>query len=88
MMIHVLYGMALVCCFFAGLFFLRFWVKTRDRFFLLFMTAFWVLGLNWLGLLLTNARDEVRTYFYIARLVAFVMILSAIWEKNRPSAKA
>ena len=38
----------------AGLFFLRFWRETRDRLFAMFALAFWVLGVNWLGLALAR----------------------------------
>lgn len=65
-----------------GLFFWRSWRQTRDRFFALFALAFWALSLNWLGLFFTR-EDEVRTYFFVLRLVAFTLILLAIWDKNR-----
>ena len=69
-------------CFVAGLFFLRFFRKTRDRLFAIFATAFWLLGLNWLLLALT-AQDEVQPWYYVIRLLAFVLILFAIIDKNR-----
>lgn len=65
-----------------GLFFLRFWRRTQDRFFLFFALAFWILGLNWL-MLAIEKQEETRTVFYGLRLVAFALILWAIWEKNR-----
>ena len=67
----------------AGLFFLRFWRDTRDRFFALFAAAFWALAVNWTGLALTDPPDEARTAFYLVRLVAFVLIIAAIVDKNR-----
>ena len=69
-------------CFVAGLFFLRFWRKTRDRLFAIFATAFWLLGANWLALAFTE-ENEVNTLYYAVRLVAFVLILFAIVDKNR-----
>ena len=69
-------------CFVAGLFFLRFWRKTRDRLFAIFAIAFWLLGVNWLALAFTK-QDEVKTIYYAVRLVAFVLILYAIIDKNR-----
>ncbi len=66
-----------------GLFFLRFWRDTRDRFFLLFATAFWVLALNWVGLALTDPRDEARMLLYVIRLFAYLAVLAAIVDKNR-----
>jgi hypothetical protein len=66
----------------AGLFFLRFWRRTRDRLFLMFAAAFWLMAVNWAALAFTQA-DEIRTAFYVVRLVAFVLILVAIIDKNR-----
>jgi hypothetical protein len=68
----------------AGLFFLRFWRKTRDRLFLIFALAFWILALNRVPLLFVT-EDETRTYFYVVRLAAFLLILGAIVDKNRKS---
>jgi hypothetical protein len=79
-----LLGAIVVACGVAGLFFLRFWRRTRDRLFLIFAVAFWTLGGNWLALAFINA-DEVRTWLYAVRLAAFVLILLGIWDKNRPA---
>jgi hypothetical protein len=65
-----------------GLFFLRFWYKTRDRLFAFFAAAFWLLGANWL-LLAMARRDEPQTALYAIRLLSFGMILLGIWNKNR-----
>jgi hypothetical protein len=77
-------GAVVLACVVAGLFFLRFWRKTHERLFLYFAIAFWTLGVNWLALAFTN-QDEVRTALYVVRLLAFVLILYAILEKNRAS---
>jgi uncharacterized membrane protein YcjF (UPF0283 family) len=74
-------------CFVAGLFFLRFWRKTRDRLFAIFALAFWLLGVNWLALAFTQ-QDEVKTIYYAVRLLAFVLILYAIIDKNRASRRS
>jgi len=66
-----------------GLLFLRFWRDTRDRFFALFALAFWALTLNYVGLAVTDPPHEARTLFYLVRLVAFVLIIAAIVDKNR-----
>ena len=65
-----------------GLFFLRFWSRSRDRFFLYFAFAFWILGANWLCIAFAS-RDEPQTALYSLRLVAFGLIILGIWEKNR-----
>lgn len=77
-----LLGGVVMACGVAGLFFLRFWRKTRDRLFAVFAIAFWVLGLNWLALAFVN-QDEVRTALYVIRLLAFLLILLGILDKNR-----
>ena len=80
-------GGIVVLCGVAGLFFLRFWRRTRDRLFLIFAVAFWTLGANWLALAFIRA-DEVRTWLYAVRLAAFVLILIGIIDKNRPARKS
>lgn len=77
-----LLGAVVMACAAAGLFFLRFWRKTRDRLFLMFAIAFWMLGFNWFALALTE-QDEVRTVLYAVRAAAFLLILFAIIDKNR-----
>jgi uncharacterized membrane protein YeiB len=67
----------------AGLFFLRFWRETRDRLFLIFAVAFWILGLQRLALVLTREMLETQTGLYLIRLFAFLLILAAIVDKNR-----
>ncbi len=67
----------------AGLFFLRFWRETRDRLFLIFGIAFWILGVQRLALVLTRDMVETQTGLYLIRLFAFLLILGAIVDKNR-----
>ena len=81
---HIIIGALVVTSFLAGMYFLRFWKQTRDRFFLFFAVAFWVMAVNWTGLAFTDPANEVRPYFYALRLVAFLSIIAAIWDKNRP----
>ena len=66
-----------------GLFFLRSWRDTRDRFFLFFALAFAVEGLNRMALGLTDPAQEDEPYFYLVRLFSFLLILAAIVDKNR-----
>jgi hypothetical protein len=67
---------------FAGLFFLKFWKRTRDELFLAFTGAFWLLGLGQLLLTFSHIPLEERSWLYLLRLAAFVLILTAIWRKN------
>lgn len=66
----------------AGLFFLRYWRDTRDRLFAIFAVAFWVLAVMRIALSYVD-EDEIRTYLYWGRFLAFVLILGAILDKNR-----
>jgi hypothetical protein len=67
----------------AALFFLRFWRDTGDRLFAMFALAFLLLGFTRLGLALSPEELEGHTHWYWARLVAFLLILVAIVDKNR-----
>ncbi len=69
----------LVC----GLFFLRFWRRTRDELFLAFAAAFALLGIGQSILALANIPTEDRGSLYLFRLAAFAVILLAIVRKNR-----
>ena len=75
----------------AGLFFLRFWKTSRDRFFLLFAIACWLLTAERAVALFMNstleiyrtAATEEMAWLYLVRLAAFIVIGVAVWEKNR-----
>jgi hypothetical protein len=71
----------------AGLFFLRFWVRTHDRLFMLFAVAFFIMAVNrvlQVALVLGGASgDESQTVVYSIRLAAYLIILLAIVDKNR-----
>lgn len=67
----------------AGLFFLRFWRTTRDRFFLLFALSFWIEGVNRLVLYAWVGPVEDAPVYYVIRLVAYGLIIAAIVDKNR-----
>lgn len=81
----VLQGMAAMGAWVGALFFLRFWRASRDRLFAFFALAFGLLGLNWVLTVLLRVEDESRHLLYTVRLVAFLVILAAIWDKNRAS---
>lgn len=74
-------GACVMACVVIGLFFFRFFRKTHDSLLAIFGVAFWVLGFNWLALAFTQA-DEVRTWLYVVRLLAFLLILGGIIQKN------
>lgn len=67
----------------AGLFFLRFWQRSRDRFFMLFASSFFLEAVNRAALGLSPQPNDGAPTFYVVRLLAFVVILIAIADKNR-----
>lgn len=76
-------GALVMACVACALFFLRFWKASHDRLFAFFALAFTVMGCNWLVLTLVDVDNERRHYVYLIRLVSFLIILYAIWDKNR-----
>jgi len=65
-----------------SLFFIKFWRRTRDLLFLAFAVSFSLLALNQgLAILIEIDRDE-RSYLYILRLIAFLIIIVAVIYKN------
>lgn len=82
MLVPFLSGAVVMGFFVAGLFFLRFWKRTHDRLFLAFTLAFWLLGLTQGLLAFSVVPIEERSWLYLLRLTAFVLILWAIWDKN------
>lgn len=80
---HVVSGAITMGYVVAGLFFLRFWGETRDRLFLIFAIAFWILGIQRVALVLSRHMAETGTGLYLLRLFAFLLILGAIIDKNR-----
>lgn len=82
-MIEFLSGVTSAGALGVGLFFLRLWRDTRDRFFALFGLSFWVMSLNWFLLNWVEPSSEHRHYFYLLRLAAFLLIIVAIMDKNR-----
>lgn len=69
----------------AALFFLRYWRATRERLFAFFALAFVGLATNWTVLaIIDHPVDEARQApAYIIRLVAFVILIIGIIDKNR-----
>lgn len=78
-------GAISLACWVAGLYFLKFWSQTRDRFFQVFAFAFWMLGMERAIPFLSGVSDEPQTFVYVIRLAAFSLIFLAIVLKNRRS---
>lgn len=61
-----------------GVFFLRFWWKTRERLLLIFAFAFWLLALNQTILGIADLEREEQSWVYLIRLCAFSLIIVGI----------
>jgi hypothetical protein len=66
----------------AGVFFLRFWRRTRDTLFLSFAAAFWLLAANQAIVARFDVDDDRSGLAYLLRVVAFLIIVFAIADKN------
>jgi drug/metabolite transporter superfamily protein YnfA len=66
-----------------ALLFFRYWRQSRDRLFLMFSLGFLVFSISRLILAFLEEDDEGRVYVYGLRLIAFLLILAAIVDKNR-----
>ena len=79
-------GAVVMGCLVVALLFLRSWRRTRDRLFLMFALAFAVLAVQ--RAIVADAvgsAEDAQAHFYILRLIAFLLILAAILDKNRAS---
>jgi uncharacterized membrane protein len=74
--------------FVCGLFFFRFWKRTREQLFMAFSLAFALLGIGQTVIALAQIPTEEKSALYLIRLLAFLLILFAIYRKNRPSRSA
>ena len=68
-------------------FFLRFWKQTRDRLFISFALAFAILALQRVLITVDFSLSEDRTWMYVLRLIAFLLIVYAIIAKNREASE-
>lgn len=67
-----------------GMFFLKFWGKTRDTFFLCFSAAFFIFAVVRITLSAISQESELRWFLYLGRALAVLLIVVAIVQKNRP----
>ena len=72
----------------AGLFFLRFWRESHDRLFVFFALAFWSLAAHWIGLAVVNPGVESRHHLFVLRLLAFLILIVGILDKNARARRA
>jgi hypothetical protein len=79
---HFVNGMNAMAAIVACLYFVRFWRQTADRFFACMAVAFALLALNWIVLAVFDPSSEFRPLVYALRLIAFLVIIAAIVDKN------
>jgi hypothetical protein len=78
----IVFGYAVI-----GLFFLKFWRRTRDAFFGYFAFAFFTLGIGRVIEAIVRGNEAATPAVYLFRLLAFVIIIFAIMHKNLASKK-
>lgn len=66
----------------ASVFFLKFYVRTRDSLFMAFALAFGIESVNRAATLDFAGSHEGSPWTYVIRLFAFLIILAAIIKKN------
>ena len=67
----------------AGLLFLSYWRRTRQKLFLTFAASFFLLMVNYGWLAVTEIPEEERSPLFLVRLLAFGLIIVAIFQSNR-----
>jgi hypothetical protein len=66
----------------AGLFFLRFWQRTKDRLFVAFGAAFLLFAANQALVALSGVPSEHQSWFYALRIAGFALLIAAIVGKS------
>lgn len=88
-------GIAMATFAASGLFFLKFWRASRDRFFLLFSFACLLFSIERILLFLMLPQTdrsfpgtaEAQFWIYLVRAAAFILILIAVVERNRSGSR-
>ena len=80
----VLAGAAAMASFAVALFFLKFWRRAKDSFFLLFAAAFAVDAITRFVLAMVQSSNTDEPIYFVPRLVMFGLIAMAIIKKNAP----
>ena len=83
-LIGIIAAMSLVI----ALFFLRFWRTTRDRFFLFFALSFLIEAINRALMVSVAGWLENSPSFYMIRLLAYLLIIVSILDKNRKKVRS
>jgi hypothetical protein len=81
---------------FSSLFFLKFYLASRDKFFLYLCMGFVLMATERCAALLTHmllptdpaSRFNIRGWIYLIRLMAYVTILIGVYYKNKTSTRS
>lgn len=65
-----------------GMFFFVYWRRSRDSLFLSFAVAFAMEAFNDASLLGSPHPNDANRWYYIVRLISFLIILAGILKKN------
>lgn len=91
-MILFLSGITFITFAASGVFFLKFYRTSRDLFYLYFCLACWLLSIERIAILIFISPEKTSgeniLWVYLIRLIAFLMIMIAIINKNRNRRKA
>ncbi|HEY9713233.1 MAG TPA: DUF5985 family protein [Chroococcales cyanobacterium] len=67
--------------------FFRYWKRTDDRLFIFFSCAFGILAVSQIVVSVAGDTGEFAPYAYFMRLIAFIVIVLGILDKNLPTGK-
>lgn len=81
-MVEFLSGALVMAYFISGVYFLRFWRRTRDRLFMHFAVAFWLFAVTQIIVTALGSEDQRSGHPYVLRIAGFIFILAAIVDKN------
>ena len=80
---HFLSGSVCMAYLVVGMFFLKFWRRTHDSFFMWFASAFFLFAAVRVMLSSVSYESEMRWFLYLGRALAVFLIVVAIVQKNR-----
>ena len=80
---NMLNGAIAMAAFVIAMFFLNYWKRTKDRFFLLFFLSFLIQCLNRVLMVELPEASESSALFCTIRFFSYLLILFAILDKNR-----
>jgi uncharacterized membrane protein HdeD (DUF308 family) len=80
---YFLSGALMLACVASALFFFRFWQKSADRLFAILALAFLLIAVERTVLAFVPVEHEGRHLIFLVRLLAFVLIILGVIDKNR-----